>query len=107
MTCTEAAPDCNKGMGTDNIEAAQGDPIQHTEATVTEPTMTCLTGHTADHPHTTAHQVTTRRTAIDHVHAHPTNCRNIIHTTEAHAVQDHTSTREPENHTSVGTERFI
>ena len=40
MTCTEAIPDCNKGMGIATIEAAQGDPIQHTDATVTGPAMT-------------------------------------------------------------------
>ena len=55
MTCTEAAPDCNKGKGTSATEAAQGDPIQHTKATATEPTMTHHTSHTTDHPHTTAH----------------------------------------------------
>ena len=59
MTCTEAAPDHNKGMGTATIEGPQGNPIQHTETT--EPTMTHHTGHTADHPHTTAHQVTTTK----------------------------------------------
>ena len=83
MTCTNATPDHNKGTDTATIEAAQGDPIQHTKATVTEPTMTHLTSHTADHPHTTAHQVTTLKTIVDHIHAHPTDCQNIIHTTEA------------------------
>ena len=40
MTCTEAASDHNKQTGTATLEATQGDPIQHTEATVTEPAMT-------------------------------------------------------------------
>ena len=62
ITCTEAAPDCNKGTGTATIKAAQDVPIQHTEATVAEPAMTHHTGHTADHPHTATHQVTTLRT---------------------------------------------
>ena len=97
MSCTEAAPDDNKGKGTATIEAAQGCPIQHTKATVTEPTMTCLTGHTAEHTHTTDHQVTALRTTVDHIHTHPTNC--VIHTTEAYAVQDHTPTRKPKNYT--------
>ena len=101
MTCTEVAPDCNKGMGTATIEAGQGIPIQYTEATVTEPTLTYHTSHTADHPHIAAHQVTPLRTAVDHVHTHPTDHQNIIHTTEDHAVQDHTTTREPKNHTLV------
>ena len=73
MTCREAAPDCNKGFGTATIEAAQGNPIQHIEATVTELTMTHHTGHTTDHPHITAHRVTAVRTAVDHIHAHPTD----------------------------------
>ena len=34
MTCTEATLDHNKGMGTATIEAAQGNPIQHTKASV-------------------------------------------------------------------------
>ena len=40
MTYTETTPDCNKGMDTATIEAVQGDPTQHTEATVAEPTVT-------------------------------------------------------------------
>ena len=40
MACTEAAPDHNKERATATLEATQGDPIQHTEATVTEPAMT-------------------------------------------------------------------
>ena len=96
VTSTEATPDHNKGTGTAATEAAQGDPIQHTKATVTEPTMTQYTGHTTDHPHTAVQQVTTLRTTLDHVHAHPTDHQNIIPTT------DHILTREPENHTLVG-----
>ena len=107
MTCTEAAPDCNKGTGTATTEAAKGNPIQYTKGTITEPTMTCLTSHTADHPHTTAHQITALRMTVDHNHAHPTDHQNIIHTTEAHAVQDHIPNREPENHTLVGMEWFM
>ena len=52
MTCTEAALDHNKGMGTATIEAAQGDPIQHTKTTVTEPTMT---HHTRSHCRSSTH----------------------------------------------------
>ena len=88
MTCTEATPNHNKGMGTATIEAAQGNPIQHTEATIAEPTVTCLTGHTPDHWYTTAHQVTILRTTVDHVCTHPTDQQNIIPITEAHTVQD-------------------
>ena len=33
VTCTDATPDHNKGIGTDAIEADQGNPIQHTKAT--------------------------------------------------------------------------
>ena len=86
MTCTEATPDHNKEIDTATTEGAQGNPIYHTEAKVTEPTVTHHTGHTADHPHTTAHQVTACRTAVDHLHAHPTDCQNIIHIIEDHAV---------------------
>ena len=95
MTCTEAAPDHNKGMGTDDIEAAHVDPIQHTKATATEPTVTHHTGHTADNPHTAAHQVTTLRTTVGQGHVHPTDSQNIFHTTEDHAVQDNTPTKDP------------
>ena len=72
-TCTEAALDHNKGMGTATIEAAQGDPIQHTQATVTEPAMTHHTNHTTDHSITAAHLVTILRATVGHIHAHPTN----------------------------------
>ena len=68
MTCTEATLDCNKGMGTAVIEAAQGDPMQHSKATVTEPIMMHHTSHITDYPHTTAHLVNALRTAVDHVH---------------------------------------
>ena len=107
MTCTEATPDCNKGMHTATTEIAQGDPIHCTEATVAKPAMTHHTDHTADHPHTTAHQVTTLRIMVDHVHAHPTDHQHIIHTTEDHAVQGHTPTWESRNHTIVGRGRSI
>ena len=40
MTCTEATPDHNKETGTATLETTQGDSIQYTEATVTEPAMT-------------------------------------------------------------------
>ena len=83
MTCTEAASDCNKGMGKVAIEAPQGDPIQHTEATVAEP---AITDHTAVHPHTAAHQVTALRTAVDNIHVHPIDHQNIIHTKKDHIV---------------------
>ena len=80
LTCTEATPDDNKGMGKAAIEAVQGNPIQHTEATVVEPVMTHHTGHTTDHPHTAAHQVTALRTTVDHIHVHPIDCQNITPT---------------------------
>ena len=67
VTCTEAASNHNKRMDTATIKTAQGDPIQHKETTVTEPTMTHHTGHTADHP------VTTLRTTVDHIHTQPTD----------------------------------
>ena len=107
VTCTEAAPDHNKGMGRDAIGAAQGNLIQHTEAIAIGPTMTDHTGHTADNPHTTAHQVTPLRTAAGHVHVHPIDHQNIFHTTEDHAVQDHTPTKGPKNHDLIGIGRSI
>ena len=73
ITCTEAVPYHNNWMDTAAIEAAQDDPIQHTEDTVADLTMTHHTGHTTNHPHTAAHQDTTFRTAVDHIHAHPTD----------------------------------
>ena len=73
VTCTEAASDHNNGMDTATIEAAQDDPIQHTKDTVTDPTVTHHTGHTANHPQTAAHEVTTLRTAVNHIHTHPTD----------------------------------
>ena len=65
ITHTEATPDHRNEMGTAAIEAAQDDPIQHTEDTVTDPTMIHHTGHTAIYLHTTAHQDTALRTAVD------------------------------------------
>ena len=107
MTCTEASPDHNKEMDTDTIRAAQGNPIQHIEATATETTMTHHTSNTTDNPYITAHQVTTLRTTVGHDHVHPTDCQNIFHTTEDHAVQDHTPTKGPKNHTLIGIGRCI
>ena len=107
MTCTEAAPDCNKGTDTAAIETAQGNPIQHNEATLAEPAVTHHTSHTADHSHTPVHQVTALRTTVDHIHAHPTDHQNIIHITEDRALQDCTPTGEPENHTLVEIGRSI
>ena len=99
MTSTEADPDHYKGMGTDAIGADQGNPIQHTKATVIEPAMT---------HHTAAYQVTTLRTAVGHVHIHLIDHQNIFHTTEDHAVQDHTLTKGPKkNHTLIGIGRPI
>ena len=73
MTCTEATPDCNKRMATATIGAVQGNLIQHTEATATEPVMTHHTDHTADHTHNAAHQVTAPGTTVDCIHAHHTD----------------------------------
>ena len=73
-------------MGKTTIEAAQGDPIQYTEATVAEPAMTHHTGHTADHLHTAAYQVTALQTAVDHIHVHPIDHQNITHSKKDHAV---------------------
>ena len=64
-------PDCNRETGTAAIEAAEGNPIQNTSATVTEPAMTHHTCHIADHQHTTVHWVTALRTTADHIHIHP------------------------------------
>ena len=73
MTCTETAVDHSNRMGRATIEAAQDNPIQHTEGTVTNPAMTHQISHTTNHPHTVAHQVTVLRTAVDHIHIHPTD----------------------------------
>ena len=94
MTCTEATPDHNNGTGTDAIEAAEGDPILHIEATTIEPAITHYTGHTTDSLQSTAHQVITLRNTVHHVNVHPTDHQNIFHTTEDHAVQDHTQTNQ-------------
>ena len=102
VTHTEATPDHNKGTAT--IEAAENNPVQCTKDAVTDPVMTHHTGHAANHPYTAAHQVTTLRTAIDHIHTSPTDHLNIIHTKEDHAVQDCAPIRDPENHTLAGIE---
>ena len=73
MTHTETAPYHNNGTGIATIEAAQDDPIQHTKATVTDPTLTPHTGHTADHLCAAAHRVTALRTTAGHIHNHPTD----------------------------------
>ena len=95
MTCTEAAPDDNKGTGRDAIGSAQGNPIQHTKATAAEPTVTHHNGYTAQNPCTAAHQVTTLRTAVGHIHVHPTDHQNMVHTTGDQAFQDHTPSTGP------------
>ena len=105
MTYTEGAPDYNNGMGTVTIEAVQDNPIQHTEDTVIDLTMTHHTDHTTYHPHTAGHQVTVHRIAVDHIHAHPTDCQNITHTKEGHTVQDHTPIKKPKNQTLEGIGR--
>ena len=87
MTCTKATPDHNSGTESAITEAPQDNPIQHTEDTVTDPTMTHNTGHTANHPHTAAHQVTTLRTAVDHIHVDPLDHVNITHIKKDQAVE--------------------
>ena len=73
VPCTEASPDHNNRKGSATIEAAQDNPIQHTEDTVAGPTVTLHTGHTANPPHTTAHEATALSMIADHIHAHPTD----------------------------------
>ena len=73
VTYTEATAGHDNGMGSATIEAAQNNPIQCTKDRVTAPTMTHYTGHTANHTHTAAHQVTTLRTTVDHIHTHSTD----------------------------------
>ena len=107
MTYTEAVPNHDNGTDTAAIEAAQNDPIQCTEDKVMDAAMTHHTSHTANHPHTAAHQNTALRTAVDHIHTHPTDHQNIIHTKKDHTVGDHTPIRNPENHTLVGIGRSI
>ena len=82
VTHTGAAPDHSIEMGTATVEAAQDDPIQHTKDTAKDPTTTHHTGHTKNHPHTTAHQDTTLKTTVYHIYAHPTDRQNITNTTE-------------------------
>ena len=94
VTCTKATPDHNNRTGTATIEAAQDDPIQHTEDTVRGPAMTHHTGHTANPPHTTAHQATALRITVDHTYDHLTDHQSIVHTKKDHTVQDHTPARE-------------
>ena len=90
MTCTEATPNHKNRTGTATIDAAQDDPIQHTDDTAAGPTITHYTGHTANPPHATACQATTPRIAVDHTHEHPTNHQSIVHTKTDNAVQDYT-----------------
>ena len=74
MSCTEAAPDHNKGTGTATIEAAQDDPIQLAGDTVTGHFIIHHTEHTANPAHSTAQQATALRITVDHIHNIPTNC---------------------------------
>ena len=104
MTCTEATPDHNNGTDTASIEAAQHYPTQHTENTVADPAMT---HHNANHPYTAAHQLTTHRIAVDHIHTHPTDHQNITHTKEGHTVQDHTPINKSKNHALEAIGRSI
>ena len=107
VTCTEATPDHNKATGTATIEAAQGNPIQHTKATAAEPTMIHHTGHITDHSHTAAPQVTNLRTTIDQIHTNHKDHQNISHTSDNHTVKDLTPTRGPKDHTLIGIGRSI
>ena len=86
VNCTEAAPDHNDRTGTVTIEAAQGNPIQHTGDTVTGHAMTHHTSHTTNPPHTAVYQATTLRIAVDCVLNLLTNHQNIAHTRKNHAV---------------------
>ena len=72
MSCAQATLAHNNRTGTATIEAAQDNPIQHTDNTVEDAAMTHHTSHTANPLHTTAHQATTVRTTVDHIHTHPT-----------------------------------
>ena len=83
MTCTEATTDHDNGMG---IETAKDNLIQHTKDTVSDPAMTHHTGHTTNHPHTAAHQVTALRITVDHIQANIPDHQNITHTKEGHTV---------------------
>ena len=104
VTCTEAAPDHNNMTASATIEAAQDDPVQHTEHTVAGPAMTHHTGHTANPPHTATHQATALRTAANHIHAHPTDHQSKIHIKEDNVVWDYTPIREPQkSHPKKGT----
>ena len=61
--------------------------------------MTHCTSHTANSPYTATHQATTLRITADNIHAHHTVCQSILYTKEDYTVQDHTTFREPKNHT--------
>ena len=107
VTCTEAAPYHSNRTGTATIEAAQDDPIQHTEDTATGHAMTHHTGHTANPLHTTPHQVNALRIILDQIHNYPTNFHSnyptnfhsIAHTKRDHTVWDHTPTKETKSPT--------
>ena len=59
--------------------------------------MTYHTGHTTSPAHTTAHQATALRIAVDCTYNHLTNHQSIVHTKKYHAVWDHTPARETES----------
>ena len=67
------------------------------------PHMRCCecddTGHTANVPHTAAHQATTLRTTADQIQAHSMDHWGILHTKEDCTVWDHNPIRGPKNHT--------
>ena len=78
MTCTEVTPDCSNETDTAAIEAAQDDPLHHTRGTATGPTMIHHTGHTKHLPNTAALQTTTPETAVEHTTAHQATTLKII-----------------------------
>ena len=88
MTHIEAILDHDIEIITTITGVAHNAQILHTGVIATDPAMTHHIDHTVDHPHTEAHHTTPEIEAA-HIHIHPTNHQDQIHTCCTHTPVDH------------------
>ena len=88
MIHTEAIPDHDIGTITTTQGVAHICQVPHTDSIALDPAAIHHIDHTADHLHTEAHHHTTPETKAAHVHIHPTNPQDEIHTDHTHTPVD-------------------
>ena len=95
----EATPDHDIGLITTITGVTHDAQISYTGVIAIGSTVTHHIDHTTDHPCTEAHH-TTPGTEVTHVHIHPTNPQDEIHTfhtcTPADCKANHITRRTPE-----------